>query len=265
MQAIKAKHPDLTIIASGATSDGYIVQSPGIGDYHPYRTPDSLVDEFDRFDNDAIPHIVGEVAATHPNGGIGWDGPLFTFPWWIGTVGEAVSMIGYERNCDRVDGTFYAPILRNMNRWQWAVTMIQHTADPAQTTLSTSWHLWELFASETMAETLPATANFDPLFYVAGKNTKGTRIWKGAVYNTTNHADVPVSLSFDGVGAGSAATLKVLAGLEGPYGFNDPLAGTNVVNSTTYSLKANSNGAFEFVLPELSIALLKTTDFKGEE
>jgi alpha-N-arabinofuranosidase len=106
MNAIKAKHPDLTIIASGATTDGYNVKSPGIGDYHPYRTPDSLVDEFDRFDNDAIPHIVGEVAATHPNGGLGWDGPLFTFPWWIGTVGEAVSMIGYERNCDRVEGPF---------------------------------------------------------------------------------------------------------------------------------------------------------------
>jgi alpha-N-arabinofuranosidase len=151
-----------------------------------------------------------------------------------------------------------------MNRWQWAVTMIQHTADPAQTMRSTSWHLWELFASAPMAETLPATAHLDPLFYVAGKNAKGTRIWKGAVYNTTNHADVPISLSFEGVGAKSMATLKVLTGLEGPYGFNDPLKGNNVVNSTTYTLEANSDGAFKFVLPELSVALLMT-DSKGEK
>lgn len=47
------------------------------------------------FDNDAISHIVGEVAATHPNGGVNFEGDMMPFPWWIGTVGEAISLIGY--------------------------------------------------------------------------------------------------------------------------------------------------------------------------
>lgn len=41
------------------------------------------------------------------NGGIGWDGNLNYFPWWIGTVGEAIALISYERNADRIPGTFY--------------------------------------------------------------------------------------------------------------------------------------------------------------
>ena len=108
LEAINKVYPDIQVVASGSTSDldGFDIPKSAVGDYHPYREPDALVDEFDRFDND-VAHIVGEVAATHPNGGIGWDGGLMPYPWWIGAVAEAVSMIGYERNADRVPGTFY--------------------------------------------------------------------------------------------------------------------------------------------------------------
>lgn len=37
-----------------------------------------------------------------------------------------------------------APILRNLNKYQWAITMIQHAADPALTTKSTDWYIWEV-------------------------------------------------------------------------------------------------------------------------
>jgi alpha-N-arabinofuranosidase len=259
MEAINKAYPDITVIASGASSDGHDVPAPAIGDYHPYRTPNALVDEFDRFDND-FPHIVGEVAATHPNGGIGWDGNLMPFPWWIGTVGEAVSMIGYERNADRIPGTFYAPVLRNMNRWQWAVTIVQFAADPALTTRSTSWFVWELFAGHPISHTLPASEDFGPLYYVAGTNEAvGSHIWKGAVYNTTNSADVPVSVTFEGVEAGTKAELTLLTNsAKDPYAYNDPHTGVNIVESTVTVLEANEEGAFVFSLPELSVAVLDT-------
>lgn len=110
-----------------------------------------------------------------------------------------------------------------------------------------------------MTNTLPATSSFDPVFYVAGTNAdKGTFVWKGAVYNTTDGADVPVSLAFEGVEAGAAASLTVLAGPENPYGWNDPFTRVNVVNSTTYALVAGDGGVFEFGLPELSVAVLET-------
>lgn len=54
--------------------------------------------------------LLGEVAATFPNGGTSWAGGLYVLPWWIGSVGEAISMIGYERNCDWIKGTFYVSI-----------------------------------------------------------------------------------------------------------------------------------------------------------
>lgn len=259
LEAITAAYDDITVISSGATYDGYDIPAPGIGDYHPYREPDELVEEFDMFDND-IGHIIGEVAATHPNNGTGFEGDLMPFPWWIGTVGEAVSLIGYERNADRIPATFYAPVLRSMDRWQWAVTIVQFAADPKLTTRSTSWYVWELFAGHPMTHTLPAEGSFDPLFYVSGKNEdKGSFIWKAAVYNTTEGADVPVSLSFEGVKAGTKASLTVLTNSDGdPFAYNDPHTGINIVESTTTVVEAGEDGSFTFELPELSVALLDT-------
>ncbi len=31
--------------------------------------------------------------------------------------------------------------MRNLNRWQWSITLMQHAADPALTTKSTSWYI----------------------------------------------------------------------------------------------------------------------------
>lgn len=40
--------------------------------------------------------------------------------------------------------TLQAPILRNLNRYQWSITMVHHAADPALTTRSTDWYIWEV-------------------------------------------------------------------------------------------------------------------------
>jgi alpha-L-arabinofuranosidase len=34
--------------------------------------------------------------------------------------------------------------MRNLNRWQWGMTLVQHAADTALTTYSTSWHVWKV-------------------------------------------------------------------------------------------------------------------------
>lgn len=51
--------------------------------------------------------MIGEMAATHPNGGTSWDGPMRPWPWWSGAVAEAVGLISYERNHDRIIGAAY--------------------------------------------------------------------------------------------------------------------------------------------------------------
>ncbi|KAI0449085.1 alpha-N-arabinofuranosidase A [Xylaria acuta] len=260
LEAINKAYPDIQVIASGSVYDGHDIPSPGAGDYHLYTEPDTWVAEFGKFDNVATPHIIGEMASTFPNGGTGWDsGVLRPLPWWGGAVGEAVALISYERNADRVLGALFAPILRNMNRWQWSITMLQFAADPALTTRSTSWYVWELMAAHPITETLPASTEFDPLYYVAGKNEKTeAHVFKAAVYNSTNGADVPVRLSFDGVASGTTAELTVLTGPLDPYGVNDPFTGVNVVKTTKATVKSDKNGTFSFSLPNLSVAVLDT-------
>ncbi|KAI1746770.1 alpha-N-arabinofuranosidase A [Xylaria castorea] len=253
-------NPDIQVIASGSVHDGYNIPSPGAGDYHLYTEPDTWVADFGKFDNIETPHIIGEMASTFPNGGTGWDsGVLRPLPWWGGAVGEAVALISYERNADRVLGALFAPILRNMNRWQWSITMLQFAADPALTTRSTSWYVWELMAAHPITETLPASTGFDPLYYVAGKNEKtDAYVFKAAVYNSTDGADVPVRLTFDSVVADTAAELMVLTGPEDPYGVNDPFTGVNIVKTTKTTIRSDSSGTFSFSLPNLSVAVLDT-------
>jgi alpha-N-arabinofuranosidase len=268
-EAISAAYPDIQIIASSATSDppeeGEPLDYPPdvIGDYHPYREPDDLVEEFNRFDND-IGHIIGEVAATHPNGGTSWEGGLRPLPWWQGAVGEAVSMIGYERNADRIPGTFYAPVIRNTNRWQWAVTLLQN--DAGTTTRSVSWYVWSLFGHHPISETLAVEGEFGPVYFGAGKdeNRDEARVWKGAVYNTTGGADMEIRVRFDGILEGEKAALTILTNLgEDGYAENDPATGVNVVGVNTNILTADTEGRFVFFLPELSVAVLDT-DVEGE-
>jgi alpha-N-arabinofuranosidase len=278
--AIKAKYPEIQVISSAATSDpseegqttgpnteeglDFSETPDAIGDYHPYREPDELVYEFGRFDND-IGHIVGEVAATHVNGATPprWDGSLYKYPWWIGAVGEAVSLIGYERNSDRIPGTFYAPVLKNENRFQWPITLIQFAADPKMTTRAVTWYCWSLFAHHPISQTLPTTSNssYGPLYWGAGKDEarNGALVWKGALYNTTDGGSVPVSVQFEGVVAGAKASLTVLTNSVGdPYAYNDPFTGVNIVNTNTTELIADNGGAYHFSLPQLSVAVLDT-------
>jgi alpha-N-arabinofuranosidase len=277
-EAIRKAYPHIQVIASSATSDpadegattgpnteiGIKLPADALGDYHPYREPDELVEEFDRFDND-VGHIIGEVAATHVNGATPprWDGSLYKYPWWIGAVGEAVSLIGYERNSDRIPGTFYAPVLKNNNRFQWPITLIQFDADPKRTTKAVTWYCWSLFAHHPISHTLPTTSNssYGPLYWGAGmdENRNGAMVWKGAVYNTTDNSSLPVSVQFQGVVPGTVANLTVLTNSVGdPYMYNDPFTGVNIVHTNISLVTAGSDGAFHFSLPQLSVAVLDT-------
>ena len=114
-------------------------------------------------------------------------------------------------------------------------------------------------AAHPITETLTASADFDPLYYVAGKNeqTQG-HVFKAAVYNSTDGADVPVTVTFDGVAAGMTAELTVLTGPADPYAINDPFTGVSVVNTKKTSVKSDKNGTFSFSLPNLSVAVLDT-------
>jgi alpha-N-arabinofuranosidase len=108
-----------------------------------------------------------------------------------------------------------------------------------------------------MTNTLPATSEdaFGPLYYATGLDSKSnSRIFKAAVYNSTE--DVPVSLTFSGVGRGTKADLTILTA---PNAFSmNEVGGANIVNSKTTTIKAGKKGEFSFNLPNLSVAVLTT-------
>lgn len=108
-----------------------------------------------------------------------------------------------------------------------------------------------------MTDTLPTAwdDSYGPLYYVAGLNShSNSHIFKAAVYNST--ADVPVSLTFEGVGRGMTADLTILTAPDA-YTMNE-VGGPNMVNSKTTTIKAGKGGEFSFKLPNLSVAVLST-------
>lgn len=51
-----------------------------------------------------------------------WDAPKNAWSNWIGSVAEAVFLVGAERNADKIWGTCFAPLFQNLNNYQWAVS-----------------------------------------------------------------------------------------------------------------------------------------------
>ncbi|KAJ5999699.1 hypothetical protein N7481_000108 [Penicillium waksmanii] len=257
--AITEKYPHIQVLAS--TIDMTLEGNAG-GDYHLYDIPDNFVTKFDMFDSYSPDHpiLLGEIAATEFNNGEGidWSDTNFSlYPWWIASVSEAVFLLGAERNADKIIGTTYAPFLMNLDAYQWSPTMISFNANPDDTARSTSFHVYDLFNKNHMTNTLPATSEdaFGPLYYATGLDSESnSRIFKAAVYNSTE--DVPVSLTFSGVGRGTKADLTILTA-PNALSMNE-VGGANIVKSKTTTIKAGKKGEFSFKLPNLSVAVLTT-------
>jgi alpha-N-arabinofuranosidase len=148
--------------------------------------------------------------------------------------------------------------------------LISFTADPADTTSSVSYSVLHLLANTRIRETLPTTILDDgpigPAYWVAGRGDDNSYVVKAAVYNSTDGADVPFKVSFEGLGGKhkrsgdkhdeglARATLTILSA-EGPWAHNAP-GKKEVVKTTVKHIKADRDGMFGFHLPDLSVALL---------
>lgn len=118
--AIHAAYPNITVIAS--TTNSSCLPSPlpdGVWtDIHYYLTPDEFVDMFNQWDNWSRknPIFVGEYASTTGN-----DGSTTYWSNMQGSCGEAVYMIGMERNSDIVKMASFAPLLEHFDLAEWSV------------------------------------------------------------------------------------------------------------------------------------------------
>lgn len=113
--AIKAKYPNLTLIASTSEPD-FLPKPKPAGmwtDFHIYENASVMVNNFSYFDtwDRNFPVAVMEIACTR----IENTDANFKWPIMRASVAEAVYMIGIERNSDVVKMASYAPWLDNLN------------------------------------------------------------------------------------------------------------------------------------------------------
>ena len=106
--AIKAKYPQMNLIADEWQAATQIGRPVEIVDEHYYNTPEFFIsnaDKYDTYDRKGYKVYVGEYAVTQNCG----RGNL------RGAVGEAAFMTGMERNSDVVVMASYAPLFVNVN------------------------------------------------------------------------------------------------------------------------------------------------------
>jgi len=262
VNALNASYPNIKTFASYA-HDG-LVQKPGEYDWHMYGTPDNFAAAYTQFSNftgtsTVNPTMIGEFAVVGNNApaGVNWSA-LNEHPTWIGSVGEAVFLLGLENNADTIFGASYAPTLKNVNSYEWGPDMIEFQADTSKTVLSTSWHTVKLLSETrfTQSRAVSASLPAGPVYWAAGINEDtGSNIIKFATYNTTFGATVPMAVTFPGVGRGAKANLTVLTGPD-PMAFS--AVGDDVVVASTVPLVAGKDGVFTFGLPDLAVAVLAT-------
>lgn len=124
--AIHAAYPDILVISSVQDLSSVGAPHTSATDFHQYLRPDDFAAQFNLFDhnNRNYPILLGEYAVIQPNANgapVDWNAPKMPYGTWIGAVGEAIYLLGSERNGDVVLGASYAPGFQNVNNFQWTV------------------------------------------------------------------------------------------------------------------------------------------------
>lgn len=174
--AIRASYPNMTLIS---TWDGLPFPTNTWSDEHYYPSPDGLVSLFNKYDKYAADRkiLVGEYACRTFN-----NGSIMEWPTVLAAVAEAVFAIGAERNTHIVQGLAYAPLLANESPGeqklvQWRPNMISFTTD--RVILSTSYMIQKLLSTYRLEQVYQIQdAQYDPLYYVAGRAKTGSLILK---------------------------------------------------------------------------------------
>ncbi|KAL4917688.1 glycoside hydrolase superfamily [Aspergillus aurantiobrunneus] len=166
--AIHPVYPDIQLIASTAEPDCLPSPVPdGVWlDYHLYAVADDLVADFGYFDNidRSWPYFIGEYAQSEAE-----------WPTMRGAVGEAVYMIGLERNSDLVKMAAYAPLFQLVNGTQWEPDLIPFTQSPDMVIETPSYYVQQTFSVNRGDTILPVTSDtaFGPVYWVASSNAAG--------------------------------------------------------------------------------------------
>jgi len=148
VNAIKAKYPEVQLIANHWLGGYPKEPMPEIVDEHYYNTPEFFMQQahrYDKYDRNGPKIFVGEYAVTRNTG----KGNL------RGAIGEAAFMTGMERNSDVVTMAAYAPLFCNDNHKRWPVNLINF--DSSRWFGIPSYYVQKLFSEHRGDVVLPTT------------------------------------------------------------------------------------------------------------
>jgi alpha-N-arabinofuranosidase len=237
--ALKAAHPEIKLVVSaGPSPDGEIFDSSwdnwrnlhaDIVDEHYYMSPDWFLKNsgrYDRYDRSGPKVFAGEYAAqtkdtTSPNNRNNWQGAL----------SEAAFMTGIERNGDVVQMASYAPLLANVDAWQWTPDLIWF--DNLRSYGTPNYYVQQIFSRNAGTRVVPVTPQAQTgLYTVASLDERSNELIVTAV-NTT---ETPIPAQIQLAGLTSSATVKVTTlsspDLAAENNFDHPTAVTPVAATT---------------------------------
>lgn len=166
--AIKARYPEITLIANYWAKDYPKAPMPEIIDEHYYDTPEGFMrraSQYDSYDRKGPKVFVGEYAATKCAG----RGNLRA------AIGEAAFMTGLERNSDVVTMAAYAPLFTNVHHRAWNPDLINF--DSAGWYGIPSYYVQQLFSLNAGNVTLPVAVSSDQLPQEDPRGMIGVGTW----------------------------------------------------------------------------------------
>ncbi|MEI2722691.1 MAG: alpha-L-arabinofuranosidase C-terminal domain-containing protein [Verrucomicrobiota bacterium] len=153
VNAIKARYPEVHLIANHWQGSYPKDPMPEIVDEHYYNVPEFFLQQahrYDSYDRNGPKVFVGEYAVTRSTG----RGNL------RGAIGEAAFMTGMERNSDVVVMAAYAPLFCNANHQRWPINLINF--DSSRWFGIPSYYVQKLFSEYCGDVVLPTAVEAEP-------------------------------------------------------------------------------------------------------
>ncbi len=170
--AIRARYPEMKIVANDWSGSHPTDPTPALVDEHYYNNPDWFVmnaNKYDKRQRGDSRVFIGEYAVTSNTG----RGNL------RGAIGEAAFMTGLERNSDLVEMAAYAPLFCNVKHQRWPINLINY--DNHRWYGLPSYYVQQMFAENQGTECLPIEVIGGPVMSVeAPKGGIGLGTWKNS-------------------------------------------------------------------------------------
>ena len=203
---VRSRHPEIKIVGSaGPSPDGrefdyawkrVTKESADLVDEHYYRDPEGFLKSAHRYDtyDRTKPHVYAGEYACHHTVGKRKPNTLWS------AICEAAAMTGFERNCDVVEMSSYAPLFAREGHDQWSPNLIWF--DGTTSWATPNYYVQQLFATKRPEVELPVTlSNEDKLYACAGLKAGQT------IVKLVNAADEPREVALNLSGRAEVVTL----------------------------------------------------------